>query len=318
MNSSECRQLVSQLASSPLATKWEVKEPYAGVFVKNRTNDFVVSNHGFDERYGMPRLMGGRYVTLSDIRNLFYVGTAYGKNKVMGVKPKWDAGFRYVYRRNCILWDDDGNRYVWAGAQHSVPPTSGSRGWEPYKAVARFKGATNVLSSITPDTEPFLFPLDLYFPDEGILLNNTYRVASFTASDLGGAGIYSFSYTTRTKHFEYGRLDSFDGGDSSGSVVVKLSPHSDLIENPDHADSALVVLSASVIRPNGIDVNSIGDYLLWTWWRTPPTLVPISANMRYYLYITYVNARSSLHMKSPSDTASLYVYPFRRILEWPG
>ena len=232
------------------------------------------SEEGFDEAYEHPRSWddgsgkpSGRYMNLTDIRMMYYLGTEYAKKRLIGMKPVWDRSFCQAiggYPNGAILRHPSGRKMVSRRSKNTdaMPDEyKTTDGWAVVKPAQGFRGIA----------DHFLYP-QLNFQPPIVTTTQTYVVPM----DIQFKGVYSFPMMFCAQNQFWWESDLCE----EGNVTLRISKYNDVLTNQSHSGN---YVTAGKIITYDIPRQKKRKFF------DPVPLVP----GRYYAYIEYDNARAT-------------------------
>lgn len=333
MRHEACEYLMRQMLSAEnLSTGVDTSSPHTDVFTEypdgHSLAGIVDCSKGFDSRYEVPKSRGGRYPTLTDLKNIFSVGVSHGIRKAYGMVPTWDEKFCKAiggYPAGVVLWDGNGNKFLSKHQNNMQPvPTDGKSNnyWKLVKPTPAF---AHFVRYPSPDIHvskgiglnPSYMWIDTKLPLEPTTKN--IMVKQFTSEDIDASIIVftnSIDVTPRPNWVVPDHLaltNPIRPGVSSFSL--KVSPYPDIYENEDHKDAYIEAYSQSSYLEN------IPNKTLQWGYRSPHKLIPLAPNTTYYLYMEFVNSCIEDRWDIIADYGNpigIFFYKFSRALYWPG
>ena len=307
-----CNELARQIAEAPnLQDDIDCSSLYSDVFQKVGNTSMVDCQNGFDSRYEVPASRGGKYVTLSDLRNIFHIGIEHGKKKIAGWRARWDEEFCNAiggYPIGSILRTQSGIRMISrVGDNKTKVPEDG-------KTISEWKRC-----------EPTaLFGDDYYRYRNGISIIGELPIRPVTESRLiatyhceqSQLAIFTYQYLCATPRGAVA-MSLCKNGNNDSSMRLKMSQYPDIYTNEEHSDDYIELLCHQVVRP-----DESWPHWLKTWmdFRSPHKVVPLKAGVTYYFFIEYENGCANTNNWAGEinwRTAKLLYHSIYRKLAWP-
>lgn len=292
---------------------------YSDVFKQDTNNKIVTCADGFDERYEHPHIprqpqdTPGKYVSLSDLHNIFGIGISYGQAKLHGWTARWDYDFCNAiggYPRGSILRNAKGKKMVsrYGDNNEPMPEDGESFSWakcepEPFFYI----DDSEVPAYRTRD----LMTLDIAMPAQPATFK---KLATSWTQEHNEIKIFSYTFETQTLSSRIIALDIC----KTGNMKLKLSKFSDIYTNKKHEDSYIEVLTSNTYELP-ISESSTKTVRL----RVPHKVVPLKAGIQYYLYLEYENgcidSYYANYYKANLDAGvgGIVTYSSSRNLAWP-
>ena len=223
---------------------------------------------GFGAAYAKKASKGGRYMNLTDIRMMYYLGTEYAKMRLYGRKPFWDESFcKSVggYARGAIIRHPSGKKMI---SRNENNFTAMPDEYKTDNAWAMVK-ATHCFRRLYSDNL-YYFPLN--FQPPFVDTTQTYVVPI----DVEYSGLYTFPMMFFAQNQRWWEEDLC----VSGNVVLRISKYDDIMSNASHKDSYVTV---GQLLYYDISANRL---------RKSFSSIPLSKG-RYYAYIGYENAKAT-------------------------
>ena len=287
----------------------------------NGASSIVYCKHGFDERYEKPESKGGRYVTLSDLRNMFTIGVEHGRNKILGWKNRYNSAFAAAiggYPRGSIVRTNDGIRMISRipNNNSALPEDGESNNYWKKVIPTKWLSEVNTKVGYSLYTSIRLKKTIPSWSNMGSMHTKFNEiVAEFTPDWSTGLVIFTYAcYCENTKkQYLYGNLDC------AGSMSMKISKYSDILTNPDHADDYIEVLHSDSYTIE--DIPGIG-FPVKCRRRKPHQAIPLKPGVKYYIYLEYgADKPSGLGPSFDNNelvlAKALVAYSSARELKWP-
>lgn len=233
----------------------------------NYSTSLYEADAGFGEKYEVPASKGGRYMNLTDIRMMYYLGTEYAKKRLIGMKPVWDRSFCQAiggYPEGAILRHPSGRKMVSRKSKNTDAMPNEYKttdGWAMVKPTQGFRGIA----------DHFLYP-QLNFQPPIVTTTQTYVVPM----DIQYKGVYSFPMMFFAQNQFWWESDLCE----EGNVTLRISKYNDVLTNQSHSGN---YVTAGKIITYDIPRQKKRKFF------DPVPLVP----GRYYAYIEYDNARAT-------------------------
>lgn len=263
---------------------------------------------GFGREYGKPASKGGRYMTLTDLRMMYYLGVEGGKQMLNGWKPFYDEQFcRSIggYPKGAIIRYPDGRKMV-SRIENNLQPLPEKYETNRYWAVVR---PMQTWRNHTGDgSDDLVYPPLNFIPPQEKTTAVYCIPADFMYSALYHIPLYFYVPIKREDSpGSWWFLESTLC--TVGEFELRMSRYDDIYTNKNHSNNYITIGKIMPLRVNQY-MSRNGEAI--------SRLIPISAG-RWYFYFDYKDGCTSI--RSPyggyNNDFRLVVHPYYRTLIWP-